>query len=1068
MKLVFAIIFITSLHVSARGFSQDNNVTLNMQQVAVSKVFKVIEKKTRYKFVYSNDFFPAENKININVKNIPVAEVLSQVLNKTGFTFKIIDDNTIVIIKAPEEKLTSEVHGKILSDKGEPLEGVTVSVSKPPAKTISNVQGEYRIMADDDATITFSYVGYESLSVPVGSRAEINVTMKQSSSNLNEVIVIGYGSVKKSDLTGSVASVSSNDISRTPTSSLVNAIQGQVAGVEIIQPSGAPGTSPIIRIRGANSLTGGNNSPLYVIDGMILNTIGSDFSLDDVQSIQILKDASATAIYGSRGANGVVIITTKRGASGKTEVSYDGYAGVQTLIKKLQLLNATEYKDYYLQSRQNATTATQIDSSIINSNTNTDWQDEVYRNALIQNHTVSIRGGTNQSRYYTSLNYFKQDGIIRNTDFSRFSLRFNGDHTIYDKLQLSENILLSYTNGYGILGDEVVSNGVAWARPTQPVLDANGNPTIVAVPYSRTNPKSLVDDVTNQNMGYRIVGNLVLDYRIWKGLSARINAGAEVFIPVNNYYVPTNLPESGYRGSARKSYGSIVSWIDENTLNYSAQINKVHTINAVAGITFQETKNDALQGGSSGYIINGFQYNNLGAGTVQTSGSSYSKYSLLSYLGRINYTYKEKYLLTLSGRYDGSSRLAEGHKYSFFPSGAVAWKLSEEDFLKNSKVISELKIRGSWGKTGNQTVAPYSTFAQLAPTNVYLDGSPTPSIGYIPLTVANGNLGWEATVQSDIGLDLGLFNNRIQFTADVYKKSTKDLLFSRITPPSSGYNSAIQNIGEVENKGLEFLLKLNPVSQKTFNWNTSLNFSLNRSKVVDLGKTPDGKPVDIIYTAESLGWFPIVLGKVPYQPWGYFIDQIDKTTGTYTFKDINGDGVVDGNDQGLIGNFQPKFIFGFINDLTYKNFDFSVFLNGSVGNDVFVDAFRYSLSLNGNNNILKEVYNGMGTIYPKPNADYGYSGGSAQNTTALIFKGTYVRFKAITLGYTIPFSQKSHLRNIRVYLTGSNLITLDKDYPWYDPEVTAGPTANADVVTGWDRGGYANNKSVILGVKVNF
>ncbi|HEX5153571.1 MAG TPA: TonB-dependent receptor [Parafilimonas sp.] len=1067
MKLTFVIILISSLHVSAKGFSQDAKVTLNMRQAPVSKILKAIEKQTTYKFVYSNDLFPGDYKVNVTVNKVAVADVLSQVLDKSGFTFRMIDENTIVITKIPTVQPSATIHGKVTTEKGEPLEGVTVSVDKPVANTMTDSKGEYTITADENATITFSFVGYESQTVPVGTSTEINVSLRQSTSSLSDVVVIGYGTVKKSDLTGSVSSVNSKDVTRTPTGNLVSALQGQAAGVQVIQPSGAPGTAPIIRIRGANSLTGGNNNPLYVVDGMILTTIGSDFSLDDVESIQILKDASATAIYGSRGANGVVIITTKRGSSGQTQVDYDGYAGVQTMIKKLQLLDATQYKDYYTQSRQNATTATQIDTSITNSGSNTDWQDEVYQNALIQNHTVSVRGGTNLSKYYTSINYFQQDGIIRNTDFSRLSLRFNGDHALFDKLQLSESILLSYTNGHGVLGDEVVSNGVAWARPTQPVLDANGKPTVVSVPYARTNPRSLVDNVTNQNTGYRVVGNIILDYKILKGLSLKVNTGAEVLIPVNNYYVPTTLTESSYMGSARKTYGSVVSWINENTLNYSTQINKNNSINAVAGITFQDTKTDGVRGASSGYVIDGFQYNNLGAGTVQTSGSSFSEYSLLSYLGRINYTYKDRWLLTLSGRYDGSSRLAEGHKYAFFPSGALAWRMSQEDFLKNSTVISDLKLRASWGKTGNQTVAPYSTFAQLTPTNVYLDGSPSPTIGYVPATVANGNLGWETTTQTDIGIDLGLFNNRIQFTADVYKKNTQDLLFSRITPPSSGYGSAVQNIGEVENKGVEFFLKTINISNKSFTWNTTLNLSINRSKVTDLGKTPDGKPVDIIYTSESLGWFPIVLDHAPYQPWGYFIDHIDKNTGTYTFKDINHDNVVDGNDQDIIGNFEPKFIFGFINDLTYKNFDFSVFINGSVGNDVFVDAFRYSLSLNGNNNILKEVYDGMESKYPRPNADYGYSGGSSQNTTALIFDGTYVRFKAITLGYTIPF-KGSALKSIRVYATGSNLITIDNNYPWYDPEVTAGPTANADVVTGWDRGGYANNKSVVLGVKVNF
>jgi TonB-linked SusC/RagA family outer membrane protein len=954
------------------------------------------------------------------------------------------------------------VNGIVFNENNVPMPGVSVNLKGTTVGTTTDADGKFSIQVNKGAILDFSYVGMKTQQVKIQDRTNFNIIMQEDLVALDEVVVIGYGEVKKSDLTGSVSYVNSKNINRTPTYDLLAALQGQVSGVNIQQRTGAPGAVNMIRIRGANSLSRNSNDPLYVVDGMILSRIGTDITTNDVQSIQILKDASATAIYGSRGANGVIIITTKRGTTGKPQVSYDAYVGVHNIIKKLEFLNADEYKDYYKKSRQNATTNTVIDPNIINSTSNTDWIDEVYRQGLSNNHTISVRGGSNQSKYYTSINYFNQKGVIRNTDYKRFSLRFNGDQLISNKLQLSENILLAYTKTNGIFADETVSNGVAWARPTQPVLDANGKPTFVQLPFPRTNPRSLVDAVINQSIGYRIVANMALDYKITNGLVAKFNVGTETNLGGSNNYVPLTLSESSFRGSAGKGYNSTVSWINENTLNYTTFINKDNHINAVAGVTFQDTKSDGLSGSSTGYVIDGFQYNNLAAGTTQSSSSSYAKFSLLSYLGRVDYAYKEKVLLTLSGRYDGSSRLAEGHKYNFFPSAALAWKISEEKFLQNNKTISELKLRGSWGKTGSQSVAPYSSFAALGVTNVYPSGGTTPSIGYIPATVANENLTWETTDQINFGVDLGLFNDRIQFTGEFYKKNTKGLLFSRLTPPSSGYSSAIQNIGEVENKGLEFLIRSRNFSG-AFDWSTTFNLTLNRAKVLDLGKNPAGQPVLQINTSEGVGWFPIIVGKVPFQPYGYFIDNVNLQTGKYTYKDLNKDGVVDAKDQDVIGNFQPKYIFGLINDFSYKNFDLSIFLQGSVGNDVFLDAYRHGLALNGNNNILKSIYNGVGTIYPIPNADYGTSAGG--NTPAIIFDGTYVRVKDLTLGYTFPTTtNKAPFSSLRVYVSGSNLITFDKNYPWYDPEVSAGD----DVITGWDRGGYANNKSVIFGLKVTF
>jgi TonB-dependent starch-binding outer membrane protein SusC len=1058
LKLSFAIIFATSLQVSAKGFSH-TKLTINMQQTSVSKILEAIEKKTSYKFVYLNNYFLSDYKVSVNVKETAVETILLSVLGKSGFTFKIIDENTIAIIKTAKEERIS-VHGKVTTEQGDALQGVTVSVDEPNATVITNSKGEYNITADENATATFSFVGYETQIVPVNGRTQINISLKESISNLADVVVIGYGSVKKTDLTGSVASISAKDITRVPSTNLISAIEGEVSGVNIIQATGDPGSIGIIRIRGANSISPGANDPLYVVDGLLLSTLGNNFSLNDVQSMQVLKDASATAIYGSRGANGVVIITTKRGITGKTEFSYDSYAGVQKIIKKLNFLNATEYKKYYLEAKMNATVSTAIDTSITNSTANTDWLNEVYRPALIQNHTISIRGGTSLLKYYTSVNYFQQEGVIRNTDFTRLSFRFNSDLNLSDRLQLSNNLLLSLSDTHGVFGDESVSNGVAWARPTQPVLDANGNPTFISVPFPRTNPLSLVNDVVNQNIGYRVVGNILLDYKIFKGLFFKINLGTEDNIGVSNNYIPNNLYESSYMGSGSRGYGTSISWLNENTFNYAVQLNKNNSINAVAGVSFQDTKADGLTGTSTGYVINGFQYNNLGAGSTQTVSSSFSEYSLLSYLGRVNYSYKDKWLLTASGRYDGSSKLAEGHKYAFFPSGALAWRMSQENFLKNSKTISELKLRGSLGKTGSQSVAPYSSFAQLSTTSVYLNGT-SPTIGYVPSAVANQNLTWETTTQADIGVDLGLFNNRIQFTGDVYRKHTKGLLFSRLTPPSSGYTTSTQNIGEVENKGLELSVTSNNLVG-VFNWTTIFNISFNRAKVLDLGTNPSGGKVTMIQTDAGLSYFPLILGQVPFSAYGYLVDHRDLTTGQYFFKDLNKDSVVDSKDQTVFANFQPKYIFGFTNDFTYKNFDLSIFIQGSQGNKVFSSAYQAMLTLNGQNNILKSVYDGIGTKYPIPNAD---------NITypplnnSLIFDGSYIRFKTITLGYSLPVSllKKTHLQGIRIYVSGTNLITIDH-YPWYDPEVSAG----TDVLTGWDNGGYANNKSIIGGIKVNF
>lgn len=1075
MRNVLILLFITAFNVFADdSYSQNAKVNLDLKNVPIAKVLSAIEEQSEFYFLFNARLVDVERNVSVKAENAKISDILSTVFRNDNVDYFVYGRQIILSPKNLNEGKNlfqqKMISGTVTdAASGEPLPGVNIVVKGTTQGVISDMNGKYSItVSSSNAVLVFSFIGYVTQEVPVTGQNVINVELVPEVKELDEVVVIGYGAMKKSDLTGAISSVSSKSLEKIVSSDLIRALQGQVAGVNIQQRTGVPGQNASIRIRGANSLSPGVNNPLYVIDGMILTDIGLDINLNDVQSIDILKDASSTAIYGSRGANGVILITTKRGASGKMRVSYDGYSGLQEPIKKLDFLNASEFKDFYTQSRQNATINTAIDPTIINSTTNTDWQDQIFRTASIQNNTLAIEGGTNQSRYYVSANYFKQYGIIRNSDFSRLTLRFNGDQqTLSDKIKINESVILSNTVRNGMSDYETTINGAAWALPTMPVLDAKGKPTVINFPYPRTNPRSLNDLVVNKNLGYRMIGNAILNYEIVKGLNLIVNAGTEVNISNSNIYTPSVLRESSYKGSATRSYYTSLSWINENTMNYSVDIGNNHKINAVAGVTFQRNKVDNLNGTSINFVIDGFQYNNLGAGETQTTQSSYAEYSLLSYLGRINYIYKEKWLLTLSGRYDGSSRLAKGEKYDFFPSAAVAWRISEEDFLKGNKTLSNLKLRGSWGITGSQTVAPYSSFATMSTTNVYLTGSTLPNIGYLPATVSNNKLTWETTAQLNAGIDLGLFNNRIQINVDIYKKNTVGLLFKRVVPPSSGFLDVTQNVGEIENKGVElFLNSMNLMGE--FTWTTSLNLSSNRAKVIDLGKNPTGEPIKMIFSSIGGGdWFPIVLNEVPYSPFGYFAEGLDETKTKINYKDINNDGVVDANDRGIIGNFQPKFIFGLTNEFRYKNFDLSIFLQGSVGNEVFAEALRHSLALNGNNNILSYVYEKTGTKYPIPNADYGYTSDAyTKNSTLMIFNGTYIRVKSITLGYTLPYSiiNKTPLKDLRMYVTGSNLITFDKDYPWYDPEASAG----SDVITGWDRGGYPNNKSLIFGLKVSF
>lgn len=1062
MKILLLLIFIIPFQAfSNDAYSQQTRLTIDLSITKLINVLDEIEETSEFFFVYNETLVDLNRKVNASFENQKIDKILDKLFEGTDVIYAI--NNTKIILR-PDYLLEDSIQqntisGTITNEVGEPLPGVTIIVEGTSNGTTTDFDGNFTLTANSGDTLIFSYIGYITQEIVVDSQESLNVKMTIDAISFEEVVVIGYGTSKKKDLTGSVVSISTDDVNKSPSSSLSAALQGRAAGVNIVQRSGTPGSEAQIRIRGANSLSAGVNDPLYVVDGMIMSSLGNNLDFNNIESVQVLKDASATAIYGSRGANGVVIITTKRGFNGNTEVGFNSYFGAQQLIKKLDFLNANDYKEFYETAKANATLDTDIDESILSSPYDTDWADEAFRLAMINNHSMYLRGGNEKATYYASLGYFDQEGILKNTEFNRLTLRLNADWNITNKLKISNNLQVVTSDNTSADGYETISNGIAWARPTLPIFKENGDYTEITEPFSRTNPIGLLNEVVNDRFTFRFVDNLTLDYEILEGLTAKVNFGVEFNTSTSGKYTSRDIYESGRIGTASKSMSKSTSFLNENTLTYQKTINDNHSINLLAGLTLQKSKSDGVRGNSSGFTVDDFAYNNLSAGEEQFNESSFTDSSLMSYLGRFNYIFKDKYFLTVSGRYDGSSRLSENNRWQFFPSAAVAWRISNEEFLKNNKTISNLKLRASWGNTGSQAVSPYSTLSTFSTTSVYLDGA-NPFLGYLPGAIGNANLGWENTEQLDVGLDLDLFDSRMSLTVDYYQKQTNDLLFKRDVPLSSGYGTSIQNVGSIENKGYEFSLSTRNFVGSLFSWTTNLNLSANRAKVLDLGKTPSGDEIEIL--AGSPNYFYLIKGETPFAPFGYVIEGLDLETNEYIFKDLNDDGNINNDDKEIIGNPEADFIFGISNNFNYKNFDFSFFLQGAIGHDRYVGAITHMTTLTAENNILKSVYDQAGTKYRFPNADLDYLG----TTDLAIHDGSYVRLKEVTIGYNLsnPSIEKIGLSSLRIFLTGTNLLTFDNDYPWYDPETSAG----TDLISGWDRGGYPNNKSIIAGIQIKF
>ncbi len=1108
MKLLSFFLFIVCVQASASVSAQ--KVTLNEKNASVQKLLREIRKQTDYDFLVNARAVKKEHLVNISVTDMPLENVLQQIFRHLPVEY-VVDNKTIIIRDKPSALYADlRVSGIVLGDKGEPLAGASIIEKGTYNGVTSDEGGQFALTVKNEAAVlVITSIGYLSREIRVSAEA-MTIVLEADDGSLKDVVVVGYGTMKKRDLTGSVTQVRGSDLTQLPTQRVDQALQGRAAGVMVLNTDGAPGGNTTIRIRGMNSINGGN-SALIVIDGLQGGNLNS-LNPNDIESIEILKDASATAIYGSQGANGVILITTKTGKRGRPTVDYSYNIGLQELRKKLEVMKAADYArtvNAYRQTQNLSGTPVMAftDQQIaeFEKSGGTDWQDEIYRTGILQNHQLSVGGGTDNTRYMVSAGYLDQQGILINSDYTRFSMRANINSTITKNVSFGLNWAASKEKGssppYGsnavsFLGQAV--NGAPRWDPTTPVYDEDGNYNVHPAGYGAYdvwNPVAAAREPFTENNTIRNTINTFLDFKIIEGLTLRITGGAIVRNVNNKSYFNRKTfegrPAQGMVGYGTAAENLFTRYQNSNILTYTKEFSRHNlTVMGVVEQQYERFKGSSLT--ARKFTVDQTGIDDLGGADEVVNASSANERTIYSYLGRINYSFDDKYLLTLSYRADGSSVFGKNNKWGYFPSLSAAWRLSEEAFMQGVDAISEFKLRGSWGITGNQAISPFQTLAQMKSDGYYpYNGGESFDMGFYISSAANPSLKWENTTQMDVGIDVGLFNDRLQFTADYYKKTTRDLLLSRELPGYTGLANIIDNVGSVENKGVELSVSGDPIRGQ-LRWNTGFNISFNRNKVLDLGAN------DRLSYRTTMGGYGLntnfmflVKGEPFGQMYGYGYEGTwgskDAATaaaygqlpGDPRYTDLNSDGQIDTKDLMVIGNALPDYIFGWTNHLNFRNFELTFLIQGTKGNDIFNQA-RIRLE-----NPFEAVSTRMLNRWTPDNQDTDVpafidqltrqnagltskvSITGDQRLSRWVEDGSYIRLKNITLGYDVPGSilRRIRLTKAKVFVTGANVITITR-YTGYDPEVSA-YTGN-DAQLGVDLSSYPASRSVTFGVNLSF
>jgi len=1025
-----------------------------------------------------------------------------------------------------------EVSGTITAAlTGEPLIGATIVEKGTTNGATTNVSGQFSITVNKNAVLVASYIGFLSKEVQLGNQPVLNVILDADQKSLEEVVVVGYGTQKKEDLTGSMVNLSSKELLPTPSASFDQMMQGKVAGTQITQTTGAPGGNVNIVIRGISSITGGNQ-PLYVIDGYAIGSGGggsdlSNFNTNsfssagmanntaskinplssinpaDIESIEILKDASSTAIYGSRGANGVVIITTKRGKKGKPAIGFEASGGVQTIANKLELLNAQQFAEYVAEGRDNAWVYAGGKASDPNSvrsistrvkpefrdpaslSVNTDWQDVIFRPASLQNYQLSISGGANDINYYVGGGYFDQEGIVEGSDFKKFNLRTNVDAYLSKRLKLGVSVAGSHSYGdfaraEGHLGQRGLISAALASSPALSPYDANNNLSSelldpIGVPVE--NPLLILREFSDKRNSTNIFNNNYLEYEILNGFTLRTSIGINYIADRTRLWKSSEIGEWTAKTSPATAgvvQRTSLNWLNENTLNFRRVFAERHSLNAVAGFTAQKDATEMFQAGATDFPTDYIPY--LAGGNVNAGTNYISEWAMLSLLARVNYTYYDKYLFTATVRRDGSSRFGANHRWGTFPSFSIGYRVSQEPFMANIKMLNDLKVRASYGISGNNLIGNYAHIGLLGISRYVAGGQPV--LGIVPQSLANDDLTWERSQQVNIGLDVSLFNNRLSLTADVYRNHKKDLLLNSLLPSASGFSSSTQNIGELENKGLELALTSENFKDKSFTWSTNFNISLNRNKVLALSSsssriinstyqiTEVGHPISSFYMLHAIGVFQNQ-AEVDANP-----KQHPKVQpGDLKFEDVNQDGVITDADKIIVGSPWPKYTFGFTNRFAFKGLALSATLVGSQGNQVYFQGGEIVLNSAGVQNQLAIVADrwkseqepGNGIVPRAIRNDYARG---LSSNSRFLFDASFVRIKNINLSYSIPESMllKLHVPSLIVFGDVANVYTFTK-YPGYDPEASS--TGDNIAASGIDFFSYPIPRVFTLGLRVS-
>ncbi|WP_025761851.1 TonB-dependent receptor [Dyadobacter tibetensis] len=1104
LQLIISLCFIstaTAVEVHAQELLR-KKISIDAQGMDLKTVLNQLGKEADVRFVFSSKLIGSSRKVNLSKTNETLSDVLVDFLTPLGLNYEVSGKNIVIRPNSMTPALETEplspnnksidrtIKGKVTDAASlDGLPGVNIVVKGTQIGSTSDSNGNYVLQVPDDAgNLVFSFVGYESVERSIGSASQIDVQLKVDQKSLEEIVVVGYGSVKKSDLTGAVSSVKSGELTAYPALGTVQALQGRAAGVQIQATNGEPGAGYKVRIRGGTSINA-SSDPIYVVDGFVGGTMPPP---EDIESIEILKDASATAIYGSRGANGVVMVSTKRGKSGKPRIEMNTSFSSQTEINRLDLLNASQFLDYIKEIRP----------AVESKGADTDWQDEVLRRGGIQNHQLSIAGGNDAVKYYVSGSWYGQNGVIINSDFKRYSLTSNIDIQASDKLKLGLNLFAQRVDrnqsktqeGSSGLTPGVIASAFKF-EPDQPIWDANGVFTLARLNDPIDNPYAIATQLENSTLSDQLQANFFAEYNIIKDLNFKTTFGATTYSGRTGTYEPTTLNIGRtVGGSASVTGAKRTLLLNENYLTYSKKIG-VHDFSLLGGYSIQHSSSEGWGGTGQSFITDAVSYWNLDGSSVWKSPTSgLTEWQIASYYARATYSLADRYLFTANIRRDGSSNFSENHKWATFPSGAFAWKMSSEPFMQNVAAISQWKWRVSYGLTGNQAIAPYQTKARFSNIFTVINGAPVNSV--YPTTVANNDLTWETTTQFDVGTDVSLFNNRLNLTLDYYRMVTRDLLFNVQLPQYSGFSSQLQNLGAVENKGFEATLGTrNTVGN--FKWNTDFNISVNRNKVLELpagndimyGSGPghfvglnqtqilrEGYPVGSFF-----GWIydGVYQEGDDFLPGGGF----ETEAGGEKFRDIDGskdsngqltgvpDGQLNSDDRTIIGNPHPKFTWGLNNDFSYKGFDLNVFFQGSQGNDLLSYTLMELNLLSGINNATTDALNRWTPTNTNTDVPKAQLGRTRRVSTRWISDGSFVRLKNVSLGYSLPASllEGMKIRRVRLYVSAQNILTMTK-YKGYDPEVNYSSTGdtNGNTNLGLDYGSYPNAKSYTVGLNVSF